>query len=365
MPRTNAAFVAEIATMRRVAALFCIAMGSGVSPALADDVPLPRPKPAVSAAPAPWREPLSFREAAGADFQTAAVTSAPSDCRQRLQKVARLRALPRLMGPGACGGEDMVELEAVLLDKGGASGKDLGKAIDIKPAPMLRCEMAEQLALWVRDDIVVRVAKSGMTLASVETYDDFSCRGRNRVFGAKLSEHGKGNAVDIRGITFTDKKSVLLTDKTFARDVRTDLRASACARFTTVLGPGSDGYHEEHVHLDLIQRRGGYRMCQWDVLEPPSPPLPPKPVEVAKADPKADPKADAKPGSKPESKPESKQGPKSDAASEPDDDDADDAADAAAAPRIALADVPLPRPRPPAKRKRARSGIHLPFNLFR
>lgn len=351
MPRTNAAFVAEIATMRRVAALFCIAMGSGVSSALADDVPLPRPKPAVSAAPAPWREPLSFREAAGADFQSAAVTSAPSDCRKRLEKAARLRPVPRLMGPGACGGEDMVELEAVLLDK--------GKPIDIKPAPTLRCEMAEQLALWVRDDIVVRVAKSGMTLASVETYDDFSCRGRNRVFGAKLSEHGKGNAVDIRGITFSDKKSVLLTDKTFAKDVRTDLRASACARFTTVLGPGSDGYHEEHVHLDLIQRRGGYRMCQWDVLEPPPPPPPPKPVEVAKADAQADAKPDPKSDPKPESKPEPK-----DAAPEPDD-DADDSADAAAAPKIALADVPLPRPRPPAKRKRARSGIHLPFNLFR
>lgn len=184
--------------MRRLAALFCIAMGSGVSTALADDVPLPRPKPAIPAVAAPWREPLSFREAAGADFQVASVTSEPSDCRKRLEKAAKLRALPRLIGPGACGGEDMVALEAVLMDNGKEPGKEPGKAIDIKPAPMLRCEMAEQLALWVRDDIAVRVAQSGFTLASVETYDDFSCRGRNRVFGAKLSEHGKGNAVDIQ-----------------------------------------------------------------------------------------------------------------------------------------------------------------------
>lgn len=177
-------------------------MGSGVLPAFADDVPLPQPKPAIGparpAAPAPWREPVSFREAAGPDFDSAVVTSALSACRQRLDKVARLRALPRLMGPGACGGEDMVELEAVLVAK--------GKPIDIKPAPVLRCEMAEQLTLWVRDDVLTRVAKTGATLASVETYDDFSCRGRNRVRGARLSEHGKGNAVDIRSITFTDKK---------------------------------------------------------------------------------------------------------------------------------------------------------------
>jgi hypothetical protein len=41
-----------------------------------------------------------------------------------------------------------------------------------------------------------------------------------------------------------------------------------CARFTTVLGPGSDGYHEDHVHVDLAERRGGYRICEWDVRDP-------------------------------------------------------------------------------------------------
>jgi hypothetical protein len=42
-----------------------------------------------------------------------------------------------------------------------------------------------------------------------------------------------------------------------------------CARFSTVLGPGSDGYHENHIHVDLMERRSGYRaMCQWDVRMP-------------------------------------------------------------------------------------------------
>ena len=52
---------------------------------------------------------------------------------------------------------------------------------------------------------------------------------------------------------------------------RTGARASArraCARFSTVLGPGSDGHHEEHIHVDLAERRGGYKMCEWDVREP-------------------------------------------------------------------------------------------------
>ena len=37
--------------------------------------------------------------------------------------------------------------------------------------------------------------------------------------------------------------------------------------FTTVLGPASDGFHENHVHVDLAERRSGYRICQWAVRD--------------------------------------------------------------------------------------------------
>jgi len=43
------------------------------------------------------------------------------------------------------------------------------------------------------------------------------------------------------------------------------MKAAACNRFTTVRGPGSDGYHEDHIHMDRAERRGGYRLCQWDL----------------------------------------------------------------------------------------------------
>jgi len=32
------------------------------------------------------------------------------------------------------------------------------------------------------------------------------------------------------------------------------VRLAACQRFLTVLGPGSDGYHENHLHLDMRHR---------------------------------------------------------------------------------------------------------------
>src|SRR5674536_244536 len=82
----------------------------------------------------------------------------------------------------------MVRLDAVLLaDR---------TRIEVKPSPVLRCEMAESLAAWIRDEAAPRLNAIGAALRSVDNYDDFECRGRNRVFGAKISEHGMGNAVD-------------------------------------------------------------------------------------------------------------------------------------------------------------------------
>jgi len=89
-----------------------------------------------------------------------------------------------------------------------------------------------------------------------------------------------------------------LTDFSADKELRTRIKEAACARFTTVLGPGSDGYHESHVHLDIIERRGGFRLCQWDVrdkememaaleaetAEPAAIPMPkPKPAAIARA----------------------------------------------------------------------------------
>ncbi|HEY1475234.1 MAG TPA: extensin family protein [Pseudolabrys sp.] len=204
---------------------------------------------------------MSFRAAAGPGFNSAEVTSAPSDCQKRLEQIAMIEAMPRLIGPGACGGGDMVRVNAVQV-----AGH---VRIEIRPAPVLRCEMAESLAAWIWEEAVPRLDKAGMALRSVENYDDFECRGRNRVIGAKISEHGKGNAVDVRSFTLADGRVIGLTDMTVAKDLRAGLRESACQRFTTVLGPGSDGYHEAHIHLDLAGRRQGYRICEWDVRAPP------------------------------------------------------------------------------------------------
>jgi hypothetical protein len=88
------------------------------------------------------------------------------------------------------------------------------------------------------------------------------------VVGAQLSEHGRANALDVRAIKLANGKSIYLTDRTVAREVRESVLHSVCARFSTVLGPGSDWYHEDHIHLDIAERRNNYRICQWNVWDP-------------------------------------------------------------------------------------------------
>jgi hypothetical protein len=74
-------------------------------------------------------------------------------------------------------------------------------------------------------------------------------------------------------------QSVGLTDRSVPRDLRETVLHSVCTRFTTVLGPGSDGYHEDHIHLDLMERHNNYKICQWNVLDPMPPIAPLMPAE--------------------------------------------------------------------------------------
>ena len=220
-------------------------------------MPLPRPRPP------DWPEPHSFAEAAGPDFNSADVTSAPSDCNQRVATIAIIELLPRLIGPGDCGGRDLVRLNAVLLPD--------HRPVEVRPTAVLRCEMAESFAAWVRDEASAQVAALGAAPRGIETYGSYECRGRNNVSDAKLSEHGKGNAIDVRALILTGDRRIELTDETVAKPLREALRDSACHRFTTVLGPGADSYHNNHIHLDILERTHGSRICQWDVREPPPP----------------------------------------------------------------------------------------------
>jgi hypothetical protein len=206
----------------------------------------------------------AFPEAAPATSATA-TPAPPSACALRLSKLATFKPLPTLVGPGECGATDAVLLDAVILP-------DQNK-VAVSPPATLRCSMAEQIAQWVRDDVAPSVLKFGAPLRGLDNFDSYECRGRNRVRGAQLSEHGKANALDVRLFKLADGQSLTLTDINVNKDWREAIKASVCARFSTILGPGSDGSHEEHIHLDLAERRNNYKVCEWDVRSPAPPPV--------------------------------------------------------------------------------------------
>ncbi|MCC8941891.1 extensin family protein, partial [Bradyrhizobium sp. Arg68] len=188
-------------------------------------------------------------------------TPQPSACRQALtEEIAIAPSIPDIHGAGGCGGEDLVRLEAIVLsDK---------RKVAVKPAAILRCKMAAAVADWIRSDIAPLVQGQGGAISVLDNFDSFECRGRNRVAGALLSEHGRANALDVRAFGLADGKSISLTDRSVPRSLRETVLHSVCTRFSTVLGPGSDWYHEDHIHLDLMERRNNYRICQWDVYDP-------------------------------------------------------------------------------------------------
>lgn len=192
--------------------------------------------------------------------KSGAAPTKPSECQTRLEAIAAFKPLPVLSGPGECGATDAVALDDVLLSD--------GAKVAFSPPATLRCSMAEAVATWLREDVAPSVLKLGSPLRGVDNYDSYECRGRNRVRGATLSEHGRANALDIRGFRLANGETFGLTDVNVPKDWREAVRATACARFSTVLGPGSDGNHEQHIHVDLAERHNEFKTCEWDIREP-------------------------------------------------------------------------------------------------
>ncbi|WP_425908095.1 extensin family protein [Nitrobacter sp. TKz-YC02] len=219
--------------------------------------PLPQPRPAA----APASDGKGSTQMGKDRPATPEIAPEPSPCRLALtDSVAIAPSIPAIAGPGECGGDDLVRLEAVVLPNGGRAA--------VKPAATLRCKMASAIADWIRSDMAPLAEGLGSRVSELDNLDSFECRGRNRVAGSKLSEHGRANALDVGALKLANGRTIDLTDRAVARDLREKVLGSVCARFTTVLGPGSDGYHENHIHLDLIQRRNGYRICHWEIYDP-------------------------------------------------------------------------------------------------
>jgi hypothetical protein len=256
-----------------------------------DHVPLPPRRPGsdipapeaaeTSTTPLPPEKPDDMKSAAlipKAPLPTAPVEPGPPDlplpeiareddpdC-QALDKsdVVISKPLPSIEGPGVCGAGPLVELS-------GVRTRD-GATIEVKPAATLRCAMARVVATWLRDDLAPAASAAGVKLARLDAAGSYSCRGRNNVSGGKMSEHGRANALDVAGFSMADGKDYAVYAKDMPEPFASVLRGSACGRFNTVLGEGSDAAHATHLHVDLQPRKSRHnKLCQWDGDDEPTP----------------------------------------------------------------------------------------------
>ncbi|KMW60006.1 extensin-like protein [Candidatus Rhodobacter oscarellae] len=127
-------------------------------------------------------------------------------------------------------------------------------------AAKVNCATAAALREWVTKSVKPAVGKRGGGVASLKVVAHYSCRTRNNRAGGKISEHGKGNAIDIAAINLRNGESLTVLrgwrDRSQSKILRR-VHRGACGPFGTVLGPDSDRYHQDHFHFDVASHRSG------------------------------------------------------------------------------------------------------------
>jgi len=148
----------------------------------------------------------------------------------------------------------------------GNSVSEFGQ-VSMKPAATLACPIVSALDRWLADSVQPAAMRwFGVRVVEIKQISAYSCRGMNGNPHAHISEHAFGNALDIAAFTLADGRRVTVKggwrgvpeERGFLRDVH----ATACQQFNTVLAPGSNSHHEDHIHVDLMRRASGRTICR-------------------------------------------------------------------------------------------------------
>ncbi len=223
--------------------------------AAAEGIGLPAPRPA----PPPPGEPEDPAGEAAEPVRADAVPptrETPAGCLADLAAAGAVFGAHEPIADGSCDIEAPLSVSAV-------------GSIRLENEAILRCDAALALARWT-DDVVRPSAEThlGAKVQGLVVAASYVCRGRRtgNGSGGKLSEHALANAIDISAVVLADGRRVQMVPRPNSaapeRAFQAAIRGGACALFTTVLGPGTNAAHADHLHLDRAYRRGGYRLCQ-------------------------------------------------------------------------------------------------------
>ncbi len=131
--------------------------------------------------------------------------------------------------------------------------------VTLSTGALMDCGTAKALLRWVQEGALPAVGKTGGGLEGMKVAAHYACRTRNNLPGAKISEHGKGRAIDLSEFYLESGSISVLRDwgKGEKGRILKKMHSTACGPFGTVLGPGSDGFHEDHFHFDTARYRSG------------------------------------------------------------------------------------------------------------
>ncbi|MFG1208102.1 extensin family protein [Xanthobacter flavus] len=192
-----------------------------------------------------------------------------------------MEPLPATQGPGACGMDHPFRVSAL------AQGN-----VVLEPAGKLACPVIYQVDMWVQDVVQpAALAWFGQPVVAISQMSAYSCRGMNGDPNAKISEHAFGNALDIGGFRIADGRWITVKNgwkgTPEERGFLLQVQAGACERFTTVLAPGSNIFHYDHIHVDLMRHAKGRTICKPAPRPMPAPPMATKAPPMASAEPSA------------------------------------------------------------------------------
>ncbi|AKI00137.1 hypothetical protein IMCC20628_01420 [Hoeflea sp. IMCC20628] len=181
--------------------------------------------------------------------------AAEKACRTRLKRLGvTFRDVPAISSGAGCSIPYPVEVTK------------LSGGIEIKPAAKLNCQITDAFAQWVKNELGPAARVRYMSgVSSIRQLSSYSCRTMNSKAGAPMSEHAKGNAIDVGKITLDNGRTIDVKKPGFfafrEKSLLNNIRADSCKYFNTVLGPGSDVHHKDHFHFDLRKRKTSYRHC--------------------------------------------------------------------------------------------------------
>ena len=139
--------------------------------------------------------------------------------------------------------------------------------VALKPTATLACPIVSALDKWLAEAVQPAAMRwFGARVVEIKQISAYSCRGMNGNSRAHISEHAFGNALDVAGFTLADGRKIVVKDgwkglpeeQGFLRDVQ----GGACQIFNTVLAPGSNVFHYDHIHVDLMRRSSRRIICQ-------------------------------------------------------------------------------------------------------